>query len=660
MKKYLFLFIVFQLSASLLFAQNTKEIALIEQKQANYKFQQLNKVQYPGDSRIDVTYYKLNLKIYYSTQKIDGIVTVNGKSTVDSLKTFFLDLQDNLILDSVTTNKHKLTVTHSNNKIQINLVNPLSKGQTFSVNVYYHGTPGSSGFGSFEFSTHNGHPVIWSLSEPYGASDWFPCKDTPADKADSSAVWITADSSFVSVSNGTLEKIINNGNGTKTYEWKNQYPIAQYLISVAMSNYVKFVTYFKYGKSDSMIVTNYLYPEHLNSQTRRQLNRVTDMLKVFSKDFGLYPFIKEKYGQVEFGWSGGMEHQTITSLGTSSSNPYFGRDLVSHELTHQWFGDLITSKDWHNIWLSEGFATYGEALYIEATSGIAGYQSQINDYMRSAKIAKGTVWVQDISSVNSIFNYNRSYAKGAVVLYMLRGIVGDSTFFKILRSYVSDPKLAYGVATTEDFEAVAEKVFGENLDYFFDEWIYGEHYPKYSYDWSITLLSNGSYEVKVDLTQSVNTNPTFFTMPIQLKFHFASGDSLLTVFNNSASQSFSFVFKNKPSQLTFDPDNWILKSVISVTNVYNNVSVKSYFLSQNYPNPFNPATTIEYILKNASNVKLNVYNILGQKVKTLVNKYEPAGKYKVSFDGSNLPSGIYFYDLKAGKFNKVKKMVLLK
>ena len=135
MKKYLFLFILFQLSVSLLFAQNTKEIALIEQKQANYKFQNLNKVEYPGDSRIDVTYYKLNLKIYYSTQKINGIVTVNGKSTVDSLKTFFLDLQDKLILDSVTTNKHKLTVTHSNNKIQINLVNPLSKGDRKSTRL---------------------------------------------------------------------------------------------------------------------------------------------------------------------------------------------------------------------------------------------------------------------------------------------------------------------------------------------------------------------------------------------------------------------------------------------------------------------------------------------------------------------------------------------
>ncbi len=685
-KNFLFVIFIFLFAATFnIYAQNsTMAIAKIESK-SNAKF--LNTTSYPGDGNIDVTYYFLNVKLDFDFQEISGVVRIDAKSLKDSLTQYFLDLQDVLQLDSVVSNGKRLSATHTNNQIIITPAKPLSFRQQFSINIYYHGHPGTSGFGSFEFQTHNGHPIIWSLSEPYGASDWFPCKDTPADKADSSDVWITADSQFVSVSNGTLEAVVQNNDGTKTYKWKNHYPIAQYLISLAMTNYTEYDTYFKYSDTDSMIIRNFIYPEHLTSTVKKQLKRTADMIRVFSERYGLYPFIKEKYGHAEFGWSGGMEHQTITSLGTHATTPSFGRDLVSHELAHQWFGDMITCKDWHNIWLNEGFATYNQAVYVEATLGFDAYQNYIKNFMGkdqndpySAKFAKGSIWVQNISSVSEIFNYSRSYLKAAVVLHMLRGILGDSLFWASMKAYANDPSLKYGVATTEDFESDVENTSGESLDYFFTEWIYGEKYPQYNVEWSYSKSSDSVYKVTVKIKQVKRTDPEYFKMPIQIEVKTTMTDTTVTLVNNAvATESFSFNVRGMPTQLLFDPNNWVLKDLKSLvfTKVDDHPTiVKKFKLEQNYPNPFGKAapagnfiTTIQYSIPTDENqspelqgeqVRLIVFDILGRQVATLVNSEQLPGIYKVNFNASNLPSGIYFYRIQCGKFNDVKKMILLK
>ena len=148
----------------------------------------------------------------------------------------------------------------------------------------------------------------------------------------------------------------------------------------------------------------------------------------------------------------------------------------------------------------------------------------------------GSVYVQNISSEDNIFDYARSYAKGAVILHMVREIVGDSTFFNILRTYNSYPGLAYNVATTADFESVAELVYGQSLEYFFNEWIYGENYPKYTINWSSQSAGNNVYNITVNVAQSVNTNPEFFTMPVQIKITTINGDTTVTIFNNQQSR----------------------------------------------------------------------------------------------------------------------------
>lgn len=615
----------------------------------------LQKVLYPGDSTIDIKYYKLDLSLTYTPNYLKGIVTANLKP-VSSLTTFFLDLQNKLSVDSVTVNGLTNQFTHTNNQLIIPMGKTVNSDQLISTIIYYRGIPGSSGFGSFTFGTHSGSPVIYTLSEPYGASDWFPCKDTPADKADSSDQWITCPSDFYAVSNGKLIGIIDNGDGTETYKWKNSYPISQYLLSLALTNYTVYTNYYKYSPVDSMPVIHYIYPETFSS-AKSALDLTPSIIKIYSDRFGQYPFIREKYGHAQFGWSGGMEHQTCSSMGV------FDESIISHELAHQWFGDKITCKDWQNIWLNEGFATYCTGLYYEAAYGIDYYNSYMDSQMNFAKTATGSIYVQNITDINEIFSSPRSYSKGSAVLHMLRGIVGDTLFFRILKSYIADPALAYNVAATEDFQRVAETVSGSDLGYFFQEWIYGENYPQYGLTWNYNLVSGNTYNVTLNLSQQGNTNPLFFTMPVKIKISTTVKDTLFTIFNNLQNQQFSFTVLGKPLDLIFDAGNYIMKN-LNIVDIPAALKPKSFQLLQNYPNPFNPSTKIQFSIPTRSMVNIKVYDELGGEVAQLMNEVKTAGTYTVEFSSvrgnKTLPSGVYIYKIIAGDYSDAKKMMLVK
>jgi aminopeptidase N len=656
MKNYFTLFVAVLLSLNLnLLAQ--KETGIY--KKANNYFNTDKTNYYPGDSNYDVLYYKLNLNIdhiFFNSNYIKGAVTTKAKVLSSNFNSFFLELMNTMTVDSVTSNLGNVTFNHHDDKIYINLPTYLNIGDVFEVTVYYRGVPGSSGLGSFEFTTHQGNPIIWSLSEPYGSMDWWPCKDTPADKADSADIWITANSFFTSTSNGKLIDVIDNGNNTKTYKWKVSYPIATYLISVAMTNYFEYVHDYVALDGSIMKVHHFTYPENWSENRRLQMEATSDMLHEFAMMFGEYPFLREKYGHAEFSWGGGMEHQTLTSIVS------FGTSIVSHELAHQWFGDMITCKDWHNIWLNEGFATYCEALYLEKKQGFAAYKSDMQANISSARNAVGSLYCQDISDVNNIFNSSRSYAKGACVLHMLRWVIGDSLFFKTLYNYANDPNLKYGVAVTEDFQNIAEATSNMDLDFFFTQWVYGEGYPNYKID--IQSTPNGSnYNVKMVITQNNSTNnPDFFVMPVQIKFKTATGDTLIKVWNTQKVQEYNFVCSGKPSMFTFDPDGWLLKKVsLTVTgDIDNEINISDYKLEQNYPNPFNPETKIVYSLGSPDNVKLTIYDVLGKEIKTLVNEYQNSGSYTINFNAADLAGGVYFYELQTDNYRDVKKLVLMK
>ncbi len=617
--------------------------------------QSLSKVLYPGDASIDVKYYKLDLTVTHSPNYLKGDVRIDAVPAVSSLNSFFLDLSSNLSVDSVIAPSSTLSFTHEGDKLNIQLPGTYNSGERFSVTVFYQGVPMSNGFGSIEFGDHSGSPAIWTLSEPYGASDWWPCKDNPDDKADSSQVNLTCADNLIAASNGVLQDEVENGDGTHTYYWFNKYPIANYLISMAITNYTVYTNYFHYAANDSMPVIHYIYPEHFNN-IKHLLDKTVNMLEIFSEKYGLYPFIDQKYGHAEFGWGGGMEHQTITSLGS------FSEAIIAHELAHQWYGDMITCKNWHEIWLNEGFATYSEAVYFEALNE-SSYSSYIETLMSYAKSAKTSVYADDISSANTIFNYASTYAKGAMVLHMLRGITGDSTFFQIMRAYASSPSLRFNNASTADFQNVAESVYGKDLSYFFDEWIYGKDYPRYRYSWNFNRTGTNLYEINMKLSQTLNSEPAFFTMPIDIKVHTTSMDTTFRIFNNQSLQEFTFNVEGRPEYLSFDPGNKIMKEV-QVTDSVDVTKPDTYILEQNFPNPFNPSTTIRYEIPVTQEgfvpIKLIVYNSLGQRVAVLVNEDKPSGIYQAELNMSGLSSGIYYYTLTAPGLTISKKMVVVK
>ena len=653
-----FLFLVIHLCAVFLYSQQFNYDPSVEEQRVFGKTRSFDNILYPGDTTVDIHYYKLNLYITWRPDYLTGEVTIRAEALRNSLSSFFLDLADILAVDSLKVAGHQSTFTRQNDKIFVN-INPASSGELLNIIVYYQGIPGSNGSGSFTFGEHNGAPAIYNLSEPYGAKEWWPCKDTPADKADSSEVWLTVRDDLTAVSNGRLEEVTDNGD-TKTYKWKNHYPIAQYLISAAISNYAEYRQDFLYPLNGLMPVIHYIYPENLET-VKPELDKTVSMLQIFSNLFGPYPYLDEKYGHAQFGWGGGMEHQTVSSMGA------FNENIISHELAHQWFGDKITCRDWHHIWLNEGFATYANGLYLEKAYGQEAYSNYIDIQMANSRNASGSIYVHDITSVSEIFNSARSYSKGAVVLHMLRGITGDSVFFDILKTYADHPSFRYNTAVTEDFQAIAESVYGNTLDYFFSEWIYGVNFPKYIAGWSYEKMEDNSYKIILNIDQQTNEFPFFFTMPLPVRVTTASGDTIVTVFNNSQHQQFEIATAAEPLDLVVDPDNFILKEILYL-NTEPGPIPEDYSLGQNYPNPFNSTTTINFAVpitsSGWSSVKIKLYDVTGKEISVLYNNTLTAGEYSLKADLSaireGLSSGIYIYSLESGDRVLSKKMILLK
>ncbi len=628
---------------------------------AKINYYNLSKINYESDTRYDVLHYHIDITVDHASQLVNGKVKITAMSQQDNLSDPFIDLKANMTISRITDGAQvELTFSHVGDVVNIDLLQPLKTGDEFQMIIHYSGSPESDGFGSFKFTTHgNGRPLIWTLSQPYGAKNWWPCKDTPADKADSADIWITCDESLTPVSNGVLQDVINNDNRTHTYKWSTKYPIAQYLISMAIAGYSLYENFFvDENLNDTLRMVHYNFPERHNAAREDELDRVIPMLEVFTEKFGTYPFFDEKYGHAEFTFGGAMEHQTISSMGV-----YF-TDITAHELAHQWFGDKITCKDWHNIWLNEGFAEYSEAVYFEAVRGKEVYKNNIATKMIAAKKAVGSIYVEDISSVSNIFSGNRTYQKGAVVLHMLRGVIGDENFWDVMYKYANDEKLSYSVAVIEDFKAIAEEVSGIDLSYFFDQWLYGENYPFYNYYWEYSELGNSQYEVVIDIEQSENSNPVFFTMPMDIKIEIGNESEYFEVFNDKKKQRFNFTVNTPPTDVIIDPDDWILKDVFLLTDIGSN-NVPVYFeVKQNYPNPFNPSTTLTFSIGSISDVSISIFDLTGKKLFTLLDKEMRSGTHSVEFNpnqaGRSLSSGIYIYRIKTALGAKSKKMIYLK
>ncbi len=510
--------------------------------------------------KIDVLHYDLNFDLYPAKKLLKGDATITGVVKNKDLKEIDLNFYDNMDISKILLNNSPVSFNLSNTRLSIPVENVIA--DTFNVRIIYEGTPKNAGLGSFSFGRIDSQSVVYNLSEPIYASTWFPCNDLPDDKAFLD-IKITNDSSETSISNGVLVNTTLKGS-RKTFHWKTYYPISTYLISIYSSKYDNFHdVYVSQDKKDSMKIQYYAFPEHLE-YAKVDFKDHPEMIKFFSETFGEYPFIKEKYGVAEFLWQlGAMENQTITGIGSNFvRGRRFFNDIYVHELAHSWFGDAVGPKTWKDIWLNEGFATYCEALYDEHNFGEKALRSSmLSKYQDNFQ---GTLY----NPGNNLFS-STVYDKGAWVLHMLRHDVGDSIFFKILRTYYNEYK--YKNASTEDFKNVCEQVFGRNLNKFFEQWVYvGEGNINLDYKWSSENVKNVAdtgvtYQVYVELKQTQGKYKDY-NFPLDIKFLNSSDSSLTKSFYiTSRDTTIATELIYKPSNVVPDPDNWLLAN-------YNNIN----------------------------------------------------------------------------------------
>jgi aminopeptidase N len=500
-----------------------------------------------NQTQYDVHHYGLDLSLNPVTEFLQGTVTVTAEVTGTSIATMDLNLNSNMAVSLATSGGMPTTFSRSGQVLTVNLDRTYLTGETVEVEVGYSGDPSGSSFG---WDSFDGQDMIWTLSEPFGARAWWPCKDLNSDKADSVDITVTVPDNLVVASNGLLVSDVDNG-ATRTSHWKSNYPIATYLVSLAIHPYTQYSDWYTpQGGGDPMEVQFFIYADHVGVvETNYALT--VPMIDVFARGFGEYPFVAEKYGHAEFTWGGGMEHQTLTSMGG------YSEDLISHELAHQWWGDMVTCEDFGHIWLNEGFATWSEAYWAEQAYGNSTYR----EYMDFASyFGGGTIFVED-PQTQVIFDSNLSYNKGSWVVHMLRGVVGDADFFDGLALYRANH--LYGSATTEQLQAAMETVSGKDLTAFFQQWIYGDYFPIYSYDW---VPGPQAGEITVSISQ-VQNNTGVFTMPIRLQLNTDTGAVDVTVANNQAEQDFVLAVPGTVESIILDPDRWILRQVrTEVTN----------------------------------------------------------------------------------------------
>ena len=500
-----------------------------------------------ASNNFDVKYYRLEWEVDPAIRYIKGTVTIYYQITSTS-NFIALDLMSPLVADSVKQHNVLLTKSHASNTLTINFPGNVNSGTFDSVSIFYQGIPPNTGFGSFVQSTHAGTPVMWSLSEPYGSRDWWPCKNGLDDKADSIDVFVTNPIAYKVASNGLLQSQTPVSGGTKLLTWwKHRYPIASYLICFAVTNYSVFNRTVSLS-TGILPMQTFCYPEDSTSFSNGTINTLNAM-QLFDTTIGPYPFANEKYGHVQFGWGGGMEHQTATFVVN------IGESLCAHELAHQWFGDKITCGSWKDIWLNEGFATHLASMYMEKKYPSNILTWRINEINNITSQPGGSVEVDDTTSVGRIFDGRLSYTKGSHLLYMLRWILGENVFRSAIKRYQTDLAVNYGFARTDDLKRNLEQASGLNLTYFFNEWFSGQGYPTYNVQWS--NIGSGNVWIKMNQVTSHVSVP-FFELPVALKFRNATQSTTVIVDNVSNGEIFIKPIGFVADTVLIDPEAWLI------------------------------------------------------------------------------------------------------
>lgn len=627
------------------------------------KVQSSASVTAPAENMYDLKFYHLNLNIERNSLFVSGNVKSLAKVVTLSLDSFAFVLHENHTIDSVYVNGAKRNFVRRDSLVLATAGTPIPQNQLFEAVVYYKGTcttAGGAAIGNgYNVGTSGawGNQVTWSLSESLVAYHWFPCKQDLRDKIDSSWVYATTDSANMVGSNGLLKNVVTVGN-KKRYEWQSKYPIDYYLISVATAKYREYNLYAKpqYLVNDSIFIQNFVYdnaiynPTWINGQ-KTALNNIVPSINLLSKLYGMYPFYKEKYGHCMAPFSGGMEHQTMTSLG------FFDFGLDAHELGHQWWGDNVTCAAWKDIFINEGWASYSEYLcdqYLSTLSGQTATTNMLNTHNNVMSQPGGSSYFTNADTMNAnvIFSSRLTYDKGSAIVHTLRYVINnDSVFFPAIRSFQN----AYGGSTASviDMKNFMENYTGINLSQFFNQWYYGQGYPTFSVAWN--QVNNVFYLKSTQTTSFPSSVPLFLTDVDYRISRTAKPDTIVRLFHGQAVENYSIALNGTVTSIGVDPNNWILNKVgtnakdltLSLSDLNNEPSV-SVFIG---PNPTSDALNI--YLYNNNKASVEIVDITGKLV--LTQNFDT----HVEFDISKFANGVYTLTIKnqGGELIKSTKVV---
>lgn len=528
MKKFYSVIVIF-IAINSVFGQfyniNKKELIEAERNRASRGTLDVNVN--PNTLNYDLTYVRLELDLDPNQQYISGTVTSHFKMLQNSNDIYF-DLADNLTVSNVKYHGQNLIFQQlSTDEIKISFPNLISAQTIDSLSINYSGIPDASANAFKASNTPTGDAVLVTLSEPFGAREWWPTKQSLNDKIEKLDIKITTPVQYTVGSNGKLMSESILANGKKLTYWQTNYAIPAYLFALGISDYVKFNSIITTAGS-SFAFLNYVYPSSVNPETQVNLDWTATNMQTFEDHFGLYPYRNEKYGHMQSNWGGGMEHATMSTMG------YFAKDLIAHELAHQWFGDKLTCGSWNDIWLNEGFATMGEyVVYEKLLMSPVQFQSYLQTEIDQITSSPGgSVYIpNDQLNFGRIFDGRLSYTKGGYALRMIKWILGDDQFYAMLKAYQNNPAFAYNYVKTPDFQNFLSTFSGRDFTEFFNDWIYGEGYPIYQIKWTQNPV-NSKITFQVNQTQS-SSAVSFFEMPLPIKVSGAGGQTTNIVLNHN-------------------------------------------------------------------------------------------------------------------------------
>ena len=609
MKKFYSLFIVL-FSVNIIFGQslNADRKGIIESEKNKNLKSILDVNVNPNTLNYDLQYVRLELDLDPTQQYISGIVTSHFKMLQNSPDIYF-DLKNNLTVSNVKYHGQDLTFQQlSSDEIRIYFPSTLSAQTTDSLSINYSGIPSTVEQAFVATTTPAGDPILATLSEPFGAKQWWPTKQSMNDKIEKLDIKISTPAQYTVGSNGKLMSETILGNGKKLTYWQTNYPIPAYLFALGISNYTKLNSTITTTNS-SFPFLNYVYPSWATADTRSKLDWTAISMQTFEDHFGLYPYRNEKYGHMQFNWGGGMEHATMTSMG------YYGLDLIAHELAHQWFGDKLTCGTWNDIWLNEGFATMGEYMvYEKLLMSPAQFQSYLQNEMNDITSAPdGSVYIPN-SDLNSgrIFNARLTYTKGGYVLRMIKWILGDDQFYAMLKAYQSNPAFEYNYIKTNDFRDFLSSYTGRDFIDFFKDWIYGEGYPTYQIKWNQNPTSK-KLSFQVGQTRS-SSAVSFFELPLPIKVSGSGGQTAYFVLDHTSNnQYFTQDVNFDVTNVTFNYEKQIITKGSTVTKdnnlAVNDINQKNIIV---YPNPAKSFIKISDLQKSTD---YEIFSIDGKLIK---------------------------------------------